>query len=230
MEENLKIPLGNNKFAYGILFGKLKKPLIIFVHGFTGNKNEHIFFNGARFFEKNRLASFRFDLYSDKNDARKLNDAPLSQNAEDLDEVIKFFEKKGINKTYVIGHSFGGVTVLMSKKQKFTKAVLWDPSGKPYKLTNEAKFIKELDLYFYDKWGVSVTIGKEMVEENRKINTRDLLRKIKVPTKIILAGESELKKFWKNEKNVSIIPGADHNFNSYGTEEKLFTETLNFLR
>ena len=52
MEEEIKIPLKNKKYIYGILRGSLKNSLIIFVHGFTGHKNEHQFFNGARFLKK----------------------------------------------------------------------------------------------------------------------------------------------------------------------------------
>lgn len=41
------------KNIYGVLRGgSLSKPLIIFVHGLSGYKNEHIYYNGSRFFEK----------------------------------------------------------------------------------------------------------------------------------------------------------------------------------
>ena len=52
MEEEIKIPLEDKKYLYGILRGHLNKPLVVFVHGFTGYKNEHQFFNAARFFER----------------------------------------------------------------------------------------------------------------------------------------------------------------------------------
>lgn len=230
MEKELKIPLGQNKVAYGTLFGDLKNPLIIFVHGFTGHKDEHIFFNGARFFEKNGYSSFRFNLYGDANDARKLNDSPLSQNAEDLDIVIDFFNKKGVNKIYVVGHSYGGLVILLSKYQKFDKACLWDPSYNPNGITDEAEYLKEKDLYYFDKWEFAFTIGKKMYEENKTINPEELIKKIKVPVKIILAGNGRLKNYWRNQKNSIIIPGATHTFSEYGTEEKLFEETLNWIK
>ena len=116
MEKQIKIPIANKKYIYGTLRGSLKNPLLVFVHGFTGYKDEHIFFNGARFFEKKGFSTFRFDLYNWNKDARKLEECTLSLHGEDLDTVVKYLRKKGANKIFVAGHSFGGVTVLLSKK------------------------------------------------------------------------------------------------------------------
>ena len=98
MEKQIKIPIANKKYIYGTLRGSLKNPLLVFVHGFTGYKDEHIFFNGARFFEKKGFSTFRFDLYNWNKDARKLEDCTLSLHGEDLDTVIKYLRKKRVGK------------------------------------------------------------------------------------------------------------------------------------
>lgn len=235
MEKELKISVGNNKFTYGILRGSLKNPLIIFVHGFTGHKNEHQFFNAARFFEKG-FSSFRFDLYSWKEDARKLWECTLTLHAKDLDSVIKYFREKGVKEIIVVGHSFGGLTILLSKNKDFNKAILWDPSHNPDAVT-ESEYVKDLDLY-YKTWDTSFgfTLGKEMYEENKKLKPFELIAQLGKPVKIINAGAGELieggKEYFnsaKEPKALAVIPGATHCFDEYGTEEKLFEETLAWI-
>lgn len=50
---------------YGVLDYQTKKDkLIIFVHGLTGHKNEHQFYNASKYFTTKNFAVFRFDLYS----------------------------------------------------------------------------------------------------------------------------------------------------------------------
>ena len=237
MEEDIKIPLGDGKFVYGTLRGPLSNPLIIFTHGFVGNKDQHIFFNGARFFQKHNISSFRFNFYSQEDNARQLNECSISTHVSDLETVVSYFREKSA-KIYVVGHSFGGLMTLVSKKQNFDKAILWDPSSDTQSwLVKDAKYVEEIGLYYFVDWGISYTIGKEMYEECVKLNTNGLSFKFKKPLKIISAGNGILidaaKKYFEqaNEpKEFSIIDGAGHNFDEDGTEEKLFAETLKFIK
>lgn len=237
MEEQLKIPINKIKYIYGVLRGSLKSPLLVFVHGFTGYKDEHIFFNGARFFEKKGFSTFRFDLYGWKKDARKLEECTLSLHGKDLDMVVEYFRNKGAKKIFVAGHSFGGVTVLLSKKKGFDIAVLWDSSGdKDVRL--DAKYIKELDRYYFEKGAYGFTISKAMYEENnKKLKPSELIQSMPMPIKVIVAGAGimveEGKKLFKNAnepKDFAIVPNATHTFDEDGTEEKLFQETYSWLK
>ncbi len=237
MEKAIKIPLGNKQYIYGTFRGPLKSPLLVFVHGFTGYKDEHIFFNGARFFEKKGFSSFRFDLYNWKKDARKLEDCTLSLHGQDLDTVVEYFRKKGVKKIFVAGHSFGGVTVLLSKKKDFDAAVLWDSTGdKDVKL--EAKYIKELDKYYRQESAYGFTISKKMYEENNsKLKPTRLIKSMHMPVKVIVAGAGilviegkELFESANSPKDYAIIPKATHNFHEDGTEEILFQETYVWLK
>ena len=238
MEEDIKIPIENKKYIYGILRGSLKQPLVIFVHGFTGHKNEHQFFNGGRFFERKGFSTFRFDLYNWHKDARKLEECTLSIHGQDLDVVIGYLRKKGAKKIFVVGHSFGGATVLLSKKKNFNAAVLWDSTGdKDVKLI--ARYIRELDKYYYqDDSAYGFTISKEMYEENNKqLKPSELIREIRVPIKIIVAGlgimVNEGNKLFQNAnepKAIAIIPNATHCFDEDGAEEKLLEETYSWFK
>ncbi len=236
MEKELKIPLGNGKYIYGVLRGHLKNPLVIFVHGFTGHKNEHQFFNCARFLEKRGFSSFRFDLYNWKKDARKLEDCTLSLHGKDLDKVVDYFRSKNVKKIFVVGHSFGGVTVLLSQRKIFDAAVLWDSSGdKGVKL--KAEYVKELDKYYFQEGAYGFTISKEMyIENNKKLKPSWLIKKLLVPTKVIVAGAGAMveegKELFQNAnepKAIAIIKNATHCFDEDGVEEELFEETLHWF-
>ena len=237
MEEDLKIPLEDGKFIYGTLRGKQNDTLIIFAHGFTGNKDHHIFFNGARFFERHGISSFRFNFYGEGEGARQLNNCTLSNHVSDLDAVVSYFRNKFKN-IIVVGHSFSGIIILSSTKQAFDKAVLWDPSSDTKSwLVKDGKYIKELDLYYFEDWGVSYTIGKQMYQECVDFNPDHLSSRFTKPIKIITAGNGILldgaKKYFEQAnqpKELAVIEGAGHNFNEDGVEEKLFEETLKFIK
>ena len=237
MEEEIKIPLKNKKYIYGILRGSLKNSLIIFVHGFTGHKNEHQFFNGARFFEKNGLSTFRFDLYNWRDDARKLDECTLSLHGQDLDKVVDYFRNKGVKKISVVGHSFGGPSVLLSKKKDFDDTILWEPSDDK-DVVLKARYLKELDKYHCrSESSFGFIISKEMYQENKKLKPSELIKEINVPIKIIVAGLGTLieegRKLLQNAnepKAFAIIPSATHCFDEDGAEEKLFQETLDWIK
>lgn len=237
MEEEINIKTSDGKTIYGTLRGGANNPLIIFVHGFTGHKDEHQFYNGARFFDKKGFSSYRFNLYDWAKDARKLEECTLSLHAKDLDKVISHFKDKGVKTIYLVGHSFGGATILLSKSKDFNKIVLWDPSVIPNEVTGDSVYLKELDLYYLKDNVYGVTFGKDMYEENKRLKPLDLIKNFQVPIKIIAAGDGELvskeKQLYEaanDPKNFKIIPGANHTFDQGGIEEKLFEETIRWLR
>lgn len=236
MEKEIKIPIGKKKYIYGILRGALNNPLIIFVHGFTGHKNEHQFFNGARFFEKKGFSSFRFDLYNWHKDARKLEDCTLSLHGKDLDMVVTYFRKKDVKKIFAAGHSYGGVTILLSRKRDFDAVVLWDGTGDGDTPIN-ARYLKELNRYYFDEWSYGFTVGRAMYKENKKLKPSKLIKDVYVPIKIIVAGAGGLiddgKRLFRNAnepKDLAMIKGATHVFDEDGAEEELFKETYNWVR
>lgn len=128
MESNLKIATADGKVIYGRLRETSSQQLVIFVHGLGGRMDQHIYYNGARFLEKRNISSFRFNLYSWEKDARNLSECTIETHANDLDTVIGYFRKQGANKIIVVGHSFGGPTILLSKKKDYDLVILWDPS------------------------------------------------------------------------------------------------------
>ncbi len=237
MDKNLKIPVGNGKFVYGTLRGLLDNPLTIFAHGFIGDKDQHIFFNGSKFFLKHNISSYRFNFYGQEDNARQLNECSISTHVSDLETVVSYFKDKS-PKVNIVGHSFGGLITLLSKKQEFDKAVLWDPSSDTKSwLVKDARYIEEIGLYYFVDWGISYTIGKEMYKECVELNTNGLSSKFRRPLKIIAAGNGILidgaRRYFdqaNQPKEFAVINRAGHSFNEDDAEEKLFKETLKFIK
>lgn len=238
MEKELKIKAKDGKYIYGKLRGTLKKPLIIFVHGLTGHMDEHIFFNGARFFEKKGFSTFRFNLYNDPDDARKLQDCDLKTHAADLDKVVEYFRRKKAKNIYAVGHSYGGPTILLSRTENYKAIVLWDSTMDPdiiYRKTVPDKIADG----FIREWSFKFILGKKMVAEAKKFTDFEKAAKdSKTPVKMILAEDANAQSkkiggFWKalpGPKEKVFFKKTGHTFSEDGMEEKLFSETLKWVQ
>lgn len=210
--------------------------IVIFIHGFTGHRNEHIFFNCSKFFAQKGIDSFRFNLYSDKKKSRKFVDTSLSIHAKDVSQVITSFKNR-YKQIYLVGHSFGGVTLLITELENVTSIIFWDVSYIDVKQEmKDFDFIPSLNCYVM-RGHVDCLVGVKYIEELKKFfDCGDLVSKINLPVKFITAGKmgnSEAgKKYFAraNEpKELHNIPDADHCFDSYSAESELFEETFKWV-
>lgn len=241
MEKKIKIKLSKKFSLYGKFNGSFNQPLFIIVHGFSGNMDEEFYYSATRWFGNYGFSTFRFNLYGYQKDARQLMDCTLETHSTDFDVIIRYFRKRGVKKIFVIGHSFGGLVIFCSRDQDFDGAVLWDPSYKISftKTTHDfqgGKYIKEINGYLM-KWGINVIIGKAMAKEIDSLQWDLIIKKFKVPFRIILAGKGALKgakKYLNNakvEKDLMIIKGATHYFNDQkGMQEKVFKASEEWFR
>ncbi|RLC37614.1 hypothetical protein DRH27_03665 [Candidatus Falkowbacteria bacterium] len=239
MQKSIIIKSKDKKFnIYGVLDQKIKSnKLIVFVHGLTGHKNEHQFYNAAKFFNNKKFATFRFDLYTGEKSGRSLENCTIKTHSEDLNQVIKYFKNK-FSSIYLVGHSLGGPSIFEAEIKNIKKIVLWDPS---INLTNEDdddwyRFDKNINAYIVS-WGPSYIVSKKMVSDWQKLDYNKWINKTTMPLKIICAGQGVLKKEWKKiiskfkcKKELVIIKEAGHCFDEKDTEIKLFKETLSWLK
>ena len=231
-EKLIRVPVGGGKSVKGYLRGPLTKPLVIFVHGLTGDPNEHQFYNGARYLEKHGFSTFRYYVY----DSRPLVKATLKTHAADFDAVVEYFRKRTKRKIFAVGHSYGGATILLAKEKDLDGAVLWDPSYKAGKgLSSLLKYDKRLSAYRL-RWYVEYLIGKRMVDVDLATPWEDLGKDVTFPLKVVIAGNGVLRQSRRYAENAQsksaaeIVPGAGHNFNEDGTAEKLFVATVKWLK
>ncbi|MEX2033185.1 MAG: alpha/beta fold hydrolase [Candidatus Colwellbacteria bacterium] len=239
MEKEIKIRTPDKHIIYGTLSLAKRKSstLLVFVHGLTGHQNEHIFYNGARYFSERGINTFRFDLYTSEKGGRVLTKCGISTHAEDLNTVVKYFRKK-FKKIFVAGHSLGGLTIQASNADLVDGIIFWD-SARSLKGVKGAgfKFIKALDLYLI-RWGTEILMGKKMNRERNNFPLpNEIMPRIHTPIKIIVAGKGTViktgrayYKYANKPKEFAIVKGAGHNFNEEGVAEKLFAETYSFIK
>jgi len=242
MFQDLNIRISRDVRVYGRLNGSLKHPLIVIVHGLPGGIGEAFYEKAAEWFEKHGYAVYRFCLYGWQKDARQLIDCTLRTHADDVDAVARYFRRHGVQKMYLVGHSFGGPTILLSKEQRFDATVLWDPSHGLTFLresfgTPGGKYVKVLNGYLM-RWGASVVLGKAMVQEVERLLWDDLPKDFHVPLKIISAGKGVLlrgaKKYIQaahEPKSLNVIRGATHYFDDTpGMQERVYRLSKDWFR
>lgn len=237
MEKPLIIKSADRKNIYAKLRGSLKKPVIVLVHGLGGHMDEALHYNASIYFEKRGFAVMRFNLYSWEKGARKLSDCTLKTHGQDIDTVIKYLQRRGVKKVFAIGHSYGAPSIMHAQHENLSGIVFWDGSYQTIKkYFKKLKYIPGLKGRIMDD-GYSVIVGEAMVQEAVKINSKDLIRQVKVPIKFIYAGKGGLirggramHKAARKPKSFTLLPGATHSFNEDGIQEKLYAETVKWLK
>jgi len=236
MRKETQLKTDDNYIIYGTLDSNNNQRLIIFVHGFTGNKDEHHYFNAVPFFNKKKFDTFRFDFYSRNIHARPLTESCITTHSKDLRSIIDNFKDK-YDELILIGHSFGPLVILSTDLSNITKIILWEPTT-PFKNIEDKKatYDSNLNTYIF-QWGMDFLVSKTMVDEWMSADLNYLVEKLSIPCKIIFAGNSNKHELWKpylnkikaQNKSV-IIDGATHGFIEEGTEQKLFEETLKWIK
>jgi pimeloyl-ACP methyl ester carboxylesterase len=237
-ERELKIPLSDGKIAHAKLRGKFTKSLVIFAHGLTGSMEEILPYEASKFFTEQGFSFLRFDFYSWLDDGRKLGDCTLFTHASDLDDVVEYAKSKGAPAIYVIGHSYGGTTALLSRKQGFDAAILLDPSHPAASPFTDATYIKALDAYIWHG-NVDYLISQKMVQVDRELTADKIVSNYQLPTLIISAGNGSLIKGCagytqrlqtKTSARHLSIAGADHRFSDENKRQEALEAALIYLR
>ncbi|USN44860.1 MAG: hypothetical protein H6500_03390 [Candidatus Woesearchaeota archaeon] len=240
MERKIEIRKEKGRPLSGILtYRKQSKNLIIFVVGLGGTKEQHIFYNAAKYFPKEHYDTFRFDFSSEKEE-NALSEGSIVFFKEDLNEVLSYFETRYEN-IFLVAHSFGACVVIGAKHEVAKKLVFWDGAFFPKTKESEEfnknyfEYIESLDKYVF-KGKIEFLVSKQLVEERINQDER-ILGQIKTPLKLIMAENFFLKENWSKYLNLLNIPyefliveGAGHNFDEQGKEKKLFAETLLYLK
>lgn len=236
--ELLAIKTPDKKNIYARLHGTFNKPVIIVVHGLGGSMGGALEYNSAQYFKKHDFSTLLVNLYDSRKGARKLHECTLKTHGKDIDAVVKYLKKRGVKKIFIAGHSYGAPSIMLSNHTEFKGIALWDGSNLP-EISKELlkwKYIKQLNGRLTDG-GTSELVGEAMIQESKSLETLDLIKKIKVPIKIIVAGEGPIKFKLKavyaaaNEpKSYFIVEGAEHDFSKEGAQEKVYSETAKWFK
>ena len=238
MERELKIKTSQRKNIHCIIRGSLDRPVIVLVHGLSGNMNEAMHYNAARYFETHGFSSLRFNLYSWQKGARKLHQCTFATHGKDIDVLLRYLESQGAKQIFVVGHSYGFPSILHAKNMCFRAAAAWDGSVLPTNHVDVARRSQSPKGRIIDE-GYFVIIGERMAKDSRKIDTLGLLKKLKRPVSFItvndnvngnLSGAQRMFKACNQDKELVVIKGAHHTFSEDGKQEELYAATLSWFR
>lgn len=236
MEHDLIITIPDKKKIYGRLRGVNKNTLVILVHGLCGHMDEHQFYNAARYFEKRGMSAFRFNLYDWHKGARTLDDCSFEVHARDIDFLVARFKKQGYKKIVVVGHSFGGPSILHSQKKEFDAAVFWDPSFDEQLNWFEKTNTHDKKSRYEQTWNYSVMIPRVFIETIRAFKPTQVIKQLRKPSLFIIAGKGVLKRVHATfdaahePKKFHLIKKAGHSFQEDGTAEELYKVTVDWIK
>lgn len=241
MERLVRIRAKDGKLIYGALWSPSKnlnnRPLVLIVHGMTGNRNESKNRNLAKSLYEKGIASLRISLYSWEPGARSFTECSLIEHADDLNTVYTYLKKKGVTKIVGVGHSLGFPSLLASSVEKLSGIVSWDGTTEAFLRQPTAHKRIRGTKYRFLPWGNDILVGEHMINRvlPRGFSTyAGRLARFGGPLMVFVAEKSILKRALLREcksylrcKTV-LVRGADHNFTQRGCEEAVVKQTVEF--
>jgi len=222
-----------------------KDEVVIIVHGFSTHKNTTAK-NCAEELEKLNISSFRIDLNGCGESEGLLENATISDYAEDVEAAIKFAKGKSYNKISLVGTSVGGtVCVVVATRNKIHRMLLRAPVSDyvSKKIANQGKeFIDQWKERGYNDYvksdGTKLKINYSFLEDSKKHVMYDQVKDIRCPVLIIHGSNDDdtpveqSKKVIKNFPNgrLIIIEGAGHKLEVSGDFSEGWKAFLEFFK
>ena len=229
------LPTPDGKTIYGIRSSTQAQAAaaIFIVHGLTSTMQDYALKRAADFFAAD-YDVYRFNLYDGQPAGRSLADCTLDTHAGDLLQVLARYGAR-YAKVFLIGHSYGGPTVLLANPEQATAASLWDPSFDLHKLQRDfAENYVETEQGYLIDYGVACLIGKPMHEQAASLDEKAciaLAQGFRHPFQVVHAADGVLVKgksyhaFSPFETRHDTVAGTTHNFCEGDSCEDLLART-----
>lgn len=227
-----------------------KPPAVIITHGFQSTKTGTRYIKLSRALAEKGILVFRFDFEGCGDSEGNPRDITIEREISDLNSAVNaLFKNCDVDSSRMgfVGESLGSIiTALFIQKSKENpkinpKAlVFWSQAFNQKKLLKHWYSLK--DLKEIKEKGVLITgekeIGKDYYLENKNKDYSSILSKIKLPILIIHGKKDEdvplefSQKLVEKYKNIvlKIIPGANHKFNDFYSQQKLIVLTANWFK
>lgn len=219
-------------------------PIVIFHHGFGGNKTEahRIFVKCARELAEKGLNTFRFDFYGSGDSEGSLTDATLSVWIENALEAVSFVKSKKPGKIFLLGFSLGAfVAAAIAPKVLPEGLVLWAPIFHPLKrILREKTLMKEARISGFADYQGEV-VKYTLVEDAASFKIPAVFQGYHGPVCLIHGDDDpsarpvESKKFARFYRGegcdvaLHTIPGANHTFDRHDWEAEVLALTLQWI-
>jgi uncharacterized protein len=205
-------------------------PLLVFVHGFTGDKEEKgLFSEAAEYFVNAGYAVLRFDMTGCGDSEGEFVDTTLKGQVKDLQAALEYICKEDSIKEKRIGlvaFSLGATISIMGfDPEKISAASFWSPALFPSEdmhpryWTNTIQ--KELSTNGYLKKS-NLKVGRKIINDLGEVDCTEDMKRIKTPvflvhgkqdSKINYKSTTKGKSYFFKAKSKFIV-NADHSFRS----------------
>ncbi len=238
-ETKFTLPTPDGKMIYAVKSGNPDGPAVVMAHGYSGHAYEYPFKNFAKLTESD-FCTYRFNFYDGQEDGRRAIDCTLQTHADDLQTVISAI-KPTHDKIFLVGHSFGGPSIMLANPTGISAVSLWDPS---YNIAQSyedfsANYIEYSEFYVLT-WGDSYLMGKPMYEMGKKFTAaycEELSINAKFPVQVIHAGVgyfvdkgNSYDSFGHPQNRRDIIQDAGHCFFENDTATEAANLTTNWFK
>ena len=100
--------------------------IVIFLHGFTGNKNESnfSFSRQAKLFDKNNIDSIRLDYYGNGDSDGEFYDMNFTDLIKQGNLIIEYVKSLNYDEIYLEGMSMGGALAIKLASSDIAKLIL----------------------------------------------------------------------------------------------------------
>ena len=177
-----------------------KSPIVIIIHGFTGQKDEdHLLAVECEVLSIG-LASLRVDMYGHGKSDGRFFDHTLSRWFLNLMAIVDYAEKlEFTTDIYLCGHSQGGLTVMMGAAMMHDKIKGLIPMSPAWVIPDQAR-TGEILQNFFDKDNppesiylpnVDMSLGGHYLREAQQIDVKSVISKYKGPVLIVHGTKDE---------------------------------------
>ncbi|HOA63455.1 MAG: alpha/beta hydrolase [Acholeplasmataceae bacterium] len=229
--------------------GFLNKPenfngtIVVYYHGFTGNKTEHgrIFKTFSEIIAREGFASLRMDFSGNGESDGSFNQMTFKTILSEAKQMLDYVRSiNGVKKTIVLGFSMGGAVASQITKNYpdlIDAVLLWSPAGNISEIIMRA-YENSTKLPNGDADYAGWVISKELVTTAKSIDFYEGLTVFNKPC-LVIHGSADLSVHYSwGEKYANsyprgrfiLIDKAPHGYNSVAFREKLFFESLEFLK
>lgn len=244
MIKHIELEYKENKYIRGYLDipQNFNSEIVVMFHGYTGNKTEHgfIFRDFSRLLSENGFASIRMDLSGNGESDGLFREFTFDTAFHEIDLIMDFVRTiEKVEKIIFLGFSMGGaLAASLVNKYNPDKLILWSGAGNIRTLIRGRYEKAPKNDNEYALSARDFVLSKKMYESLENFDPYKDLDKYQNKA-LVVCGTGDLavpyeygvkfSKVLKNSKLVIIEKGT-HGYDNPGDKEKLFRETLNFLK
>lgn len=228
-----------NNHIRGLHHYNNSRRIVIFLHGFTGNKNEShfLFSRQAKLFDKNNIDSIRLDYYGSGDSDGEFQDMDFYDLIKQGKLIIDYVKTLGYKEIYLEGMSMGGALAIKLASPEISKLILISPAINMKDLTKNI-FDNTLILPNGNADLKSLELSRKFQKSVESVELFEATIKLDIPT-LIIQGTNDLAVPYKNAlivkekiKNSKLITveGGDHLYSSKKFMDILFSSVLKFVK